>query len=72
MNIDDEDTLLPKRAEILATIRDHGMLSFDQIHRRFFKVNPRTLHYDLQYLLKKNLIKKLGNTKGALYASKTS
>lgn len=62
-----EDTLLPRRSEILFLIREHTVLSFDQIKRRFLTVNPRTLHYDLEYLLKKNLIKKLGNTKGVAY-----
>lgn len=64
-----EDTLLPRRAEILAIIRDHTIMSFDQLQRRFLKVNSRTLHYDLQFLLKKNLIKKLGKTRGALYSA---
>jgi len=62
-----EDTLLPRRAEILAIIREHQMVSFDQIMRRFFSVNPRTLHYDLQDLIKKNLIRRLGATRGAVY-----
>ncbi len=63
-----EDTLLPRRAEILAIIRDHKIMSFDQIRRRFLKINPRTLHYDLECLLRENLIRKLGRTRGAHYA----
>lgn len=60
--------LLPRRNEILAIIRDHEMITFDQISRRFGGVNTRTLHYDLQDLLKKGLIRKLGTTKGAVYS----
>lgn len=65
-----EDILLPRRAEILAIIREHQMVSFDQIMRRFLSVNPRTLHYDLQDLIKKSLIRKLGTTRGAVYVPK--
>lgn len=65
-----EDSLIPRRAEILAIIRDHKLISFDQIRRRFLSVNPRTLHYDLQDLIKKNLIRKLGTTRGAVYISR--
>jgi len=65
-----EDTLLPRRAEILAIIRDHTIMSFDQIRRRFLKINPRTLHYDLACLLRENLVRKLGKTRGALYTAK--
>lgn len=65
-----EDTLLPRRAEILAVIRDHKMISFDEIRRRFLLVSPRMLHYDLQYLIKKGLVRKLGATKGAVYVPK--
>jgi len=62
-----ENTLLPKRAEILNIIREHKLISFDQIKRLFFAVNSRTLHYDLEYLMKNRLIKKLGSTNGARY-----
>lgn len=65
-----EDILLPRRAEILAIIREHRMISFDQIRRRFLSVNSRMLHYDLQDLIKKNLIRKLGATRGAVYVPK--
>ena len=62
-----EDTLLPRRSEILLMIREHSMMSFDQIKRRFLAVNSRTLHYDLEHLIKKRLIRKLGSTKGTVY-----
>lgn len=63
-----EDTLLPRRREILEIIRDHEMVSFDFIKRRFTKVPNSSLHDDLRKLIKKGLIKKLGSTRGARYA----
>ena len=65
-----EDTLLPRRREILEIIRDHQVVSFDFIKRRFIKVSTSSLHYDLRKLIKKDLIKKLGSTRGARYAPK--
>ena len=65
-----EDTLLPRRQEILAIIREHHMVSFDFIRRRFARVPESSLHYDLKMLLKQNLIKKLGATRGVLYSPK--
>lgn len=65
-----EDTLLPRRREILEIIRDHKMVSFNFIRRRFVRIPDSTLHYDLKQLLKINLIKKLGSTKGVVYSSK--
>jgi len=62
-----EDYLLPRRAEILAIIKDHQMINFDQIHRRFMAVNERTLRYDLKQLQDAGLIKKRGTTKGVYY-----
>ena len=63
-----EDRLLPRRQEILAVIRDHKLVSFDFIARRFRSISSRSLHYDLQHLTQKNFIKKLGATRGALYS----
>ena len=65
-----EDTLLPRRQEILNIIRDHHHVSFDFIHRRFFGVAKSTLHFDLKQLMKANLIKKLGATRGVVYVPK--
>ncbi len=62
-----EENLLPRRNEILLIIREHKMMSFDQLKRRFLYVNSRTLHYDLEFLMKKKLIKKLGTTKSVIY-----
>lgn len=65
-----EDTLLPRRQEILAIIREHEFVSFDFIKRRFTKVPESSLHYDLKMLLKKGFIQKLGATRGVFYRSR--
>ena len=65
-----ELSLLPRRREILEIIRNHPNCSFDFLKRRFVKVNPKTLHYDLSQLLKANFVKKLGSTRGSLYFAK--
>lgn len=62
-----EDSLMPRRREILEIIRDHPHSTFDFIHRRFAAVNAKTLHYDLAQLMKKGFIRKLGATKGVSY-----
>ena len=62
-----EDTLLPRRREIWEIVRDHEMVSFNFIKRRFIKVPNSSLHYDLRELIKKGLIKKLGSTRGVRY-----
>ena len=61
------DYLLPRRAEIFNIIRDQKMVNFDQIRRRFAKVNERTLRYDLKKLQDAGHIRKLGTTKGVYY-----
>lgn len=65
-----EDTLPPKRREILEIIRDHGEVSLESIQRRFLKVPARTLRYDLNNLEKEKYIIKIGSTRGALYKAK--
>ncbi len=65
-----EDFLLPRRAEILDIIKDHKLVNFDQIRRRFFAVNERTLRYDLKKLADSGLIIKRGTTKGVYYQTK--
>ncbi len=62
-----QDFLLPRRAEILNIIKDQSMVNFDTLRRRFLLVNERTLRYDLKYLVDRNLIRKLGSTKGVYY-----
>ena len=59
--------LLPRREEIYYVIKDHQLVNFDIIRRRFMGVNPRTLRYDLKELQKAGLIKKRGVTKGVYY-----
>jgi Fic family protein len=69
-NIQEEepvDSLLPRRQEILHIVRDHQLASFDFLKRRFAKIKPSTLHYDLQQLIKKGYLKKLGVSRGVLY-----
>lgn len=62
-----EDSLLPRRLEILNTIREHGLITSAQLHRMFFIVNERTLRYDLKKLTDKGFIRKRGRTKGVYY-----
>lgn len=67
-----EDSLLPRRAEICNIIKDHRLVNFDQIRRRFMAVNERTLRYDLKKLIDGGYIKKRGITKGVYYEAKDS
>ncbi len=64
------DYLLPRRAEIFELIRDQKLMQFDQIKRRFSKINSRTLRYDLKKLQDQELIAKLGTTRGVYYKLK--
>lgn len=59
--------LSPRLEEIYYIIKDHKTVSFDFIKRRFIKVPGRTLRYDLKKLADKNLILKIGKTKGSFY-----
>ncbi|MBI4225680.1 Fic family protein [Candidatus Roizmanbacteria bacterium] len=63
-----EDRLLPRRQEILSIIRDHQVVSFNFIKRRFAKIPESSLHYDLKKLIKGVFVKKLGTTRGVMYA----
>jgi len=62
--------LPPRQEEIYLIIKDHRLVSFDQIKRRFLKVPERTLRYDLKKLVEKDLIIKVGKTKGSYYREK--
>jgi DNA-binding transcriptional ArsR family regulator len=64
------DSLLPRRAEIYYITRDHELVNFDMIRRRFMGVNERTLRYDLKHLTDRGLIIKLGKTNGVYYKIK--
>lgn len=61
------DYLLPRRAEIYNIIKDHKLVNFDMLRRRFMAVNERTLRYDLKKLQDARLIRKRGATNGAYY-----
>ncbi len=63
--------LLPRRRELLETIKDHPECSFDFLHRRFMNLNPVSLHRDLKYLREQNLIDKLGSTQAVVYVAKS-
>lgn len=65
------DLLLPRRAEILAIIKDHKLINFDFIRRRFLKINERTLRFDLKSLQDQGYIQKLGSTRGVYYKAKS-
>jgi len=65
-----EESLLPRRLEILYIIRDHKLVSFDFLQRRFLLVNPRTLRYDLKKLADTGFIIKKGKTRGVFYSPK--
>lgn len=60
-------SLLPRREEVYYIIKDHGLVNFDFIRRRFVGTNERTLRYDLKKLQEIGLIRKRGTTKGAYY-----
>lgn len=62
-----EDSLLPRRQEILEIVKDHPYCSFDFISRRFSLINPKTLHNDLKQLQEKGFIIKAGKTRGVTY-----
>lgn len=61
--------LPPRQEEIYNIIQDHKIIPFDSIRRRFLKVPARTLRYDLKKLVDKNLVVKIGKTKGSFYKS---
>lgn len=61
--------LLPRRSEIYLIIKDHKMVNFDTIQRRFPKVKGRTLRYDIKKLQDQGFVRKLGTTRGAYYVS---
>lgn len=61
------DFLLPRRTEIYQIVKDHRLITFDTLRRRFLSVNERTLRYDLKKLQDAGLIRKRGATKGVYY-----
>ncbi len=65
--VEAEDYLPLRRLEILNIIKDHSIINFDTIRRRFLDVPERTLSYDLKKLQDGGFIKKRGATKGVYY-----
>ena len=64
-----ENRLLPRRREVLGIIKDHPECSFDFIYRRFMGHSRSAIHRDLAHLQKSGLIRKLGDTWGAVYVA---
>jgi Fic family protein len=64
--------LPPRQEEIFEIIKDHNTASFDMIKRRFLKVPPRTLRYDIKKLVDRGLLEKTGTTRGVYYRVKNS
>ena len=62
-----EKLLPPRQEEIYLIIKEHAVVSFDNIRRRFLKVPERTLRYDLKKLIDKGLTIKIGQTRGSYY-----
>lgn len=62
--------LPPRQDEIRRIITDHKMVTFDFIRRRFMKVPPRTLRYDLKKMCDAGVLVKVGKTRGAYYSVK--
>src|SRR3989338_6935286 len=62
-----EGLLPPRQEEIYLIIKEHKVVSFDNIRRRFLKVPERTLRYDLKKLTEKKMIIKIGETRGSFY-----
>ena len=59
--------LPPRQEEILQIIKDHKIISFDFLKRRFLEIPPRTLRYDLKKICDKKLVIKIGQTRGSYY-----
>lgn len=66
----DNVLLPPRREEIYLIIKEHKMVPFDSIHRRFLNVPERTLRYDLKKLVDQGLVVKVGETSGSYYTVK--
>lgn len=66
----DKIYLPPRQEEIWSIIKEHRTVSFDFLRRRFLRIPKRTLRYDIQQLVKQDLIVKIGKTKGSYYTVK--
>lgn len=69
LEINKKDIILlpPRQEEMFNIIKDHQVVSFDFLCRRFLKVPKRTLRYDLKKLTDKKMVIKIGKTKGSYY-----
>ena len=71
LETDKESIFLPPRQEeIFNIIKDHNVVSFDVIERRFLKVPERTLRFDLKKLVDRGFIETTGETRGRYYRIK--
>jgi Fic family protein len=59
--------LSARQQEIYTLIKEHTCLSINMIHRRFLRIPMRTIRYDIDVLIRKHLICKIGATRGAVY-----
>lgn len=66
----EEIFLPPRQEEIFNIIKDHDVISFNSIKRRFQKVPGRTLRFDLKRLVDRGLIETTGETRGRYYRAK--
>lgn len=62
--------LSPRQEEMMNIIKDHAVVSFDMVRRRFLKVPERTLRYDFKKLVDKGLVETSGQTRGRYYRIK--
>ena len=62
--------LPPRQEEIYNIIKDHSVVSFDSVKRRFLKIPERTLRFDLKKLVDKGLVETSGKTRGRYYRAK--
>lgn len=69
LEINKKDIILlpPRQEEMFNIIKDHQVVSFDFLCRRFLKIPKRTLRYDLKKLTDKKMVIKIGKTKGSYY-----
>ncbi len=67
-----KETILlpPRQEELFNIIKEHRLVSFDFLRRRFLKIPSRTLRYDLKKMADKKFIIKIGKTKGSYYCIK--
>lgn len=63
-----EDGLLPRRAEIVKITREQKLITINMLKRRFLSINERTLRFDVKKLVDDGYLKKLGTTRGVYYS----